>query len=167
MYTSRSYIKNISEFFITIHHSFEIIPQNNLNEPTSHPHPKRLNILIYIQNVLPVSFSVDIFVLLYSILKFSMRFPLNLALSALSHVFLCLLLYCLRCFQLARLFCPCCPCCPPAVALLVSAASAAPSLVVADVVPAIAAATARAHRGLPSRTEVLGRGRPWGVTHQQ
>lgn len=44
--------------------------------------------------------SLDSLILLYSILKFSIKFPLNLALSALSQLLLCRLLYCLFCFQL-------------------------------------------------------------------
>ena len=88
--------------------------------------------------------SAEMFVRLYSILKFSMRFPLNLDFSARSQVFLCLLLYCLRCFQLGeRLLWP----------LLVEAVDLGPGFFT--------------HLGLSFLTEVSGSGLPCGVTHQQ
>lgn len=90
--------------------------------------------------------SADIFVRLYSILKFSMRFALNLDFSLRSHVFRCLLLsYCLRCLKFGeRRLWP----------LLVEAAEA-------DLEPG------PKHRGLSCLTDVSGNGRPCGVTHQQ
>jgi len=88
--------------------------------------------------------SADILVRLYSILKFSMRFPLNLDFSVRSQVFRCLLLtYCLRCFLVGeRRIWP----------LLVEAADLEPAL---------------KHLGFLYLTVVSGNGRPCGVTHQQ
>lgn len=88
--------------------------------------------------------STDMFIRLYSILKFSIRFSWNLDFSERSQVFLCLLLtYCLRCFQLGeRRLWP----------FLVDAADLEPGL---------------KHLGFWCLTDVSGNGRPCFVTHQQ
>lgn len=86
---------------------------------------------------------MDILIRLYSILKFSMRFSLNLDFSVRSQVLRCLLLlYCRRCFLGEWRVRP----------FLVEAGDLESNL---------------KHLGFWCLTDVSGNGRPCGVTHQQ